>query len=79
MVSEVLAVGVLKEGDIHQTDGCTQAAALAEKFRDKRPHTAPRHKKQPTSPHRPAGHFHTTAPPRHQKDAAGLSLCLSRH
>lgn len=31
-VGEVCIPGVLKEGDIHQTDGCIQAAALAELF-----------------------------------------------
>ncbi len=32
MVGEVLVPGVLKPGDINKTDGCRQAAALAEKF-----------------------------------------------
>ncbi|MCU6779393.1 hypothetical protein [Phocaeicola fibrisolvens] len=32
MVGEVLVPGVLNEGDIEKTDGCQQAAALAEKF-----------------------------------------------
>ena len=32
MVGEVLVPGVLNEGDIAKTDGCAQAAALAEKF-----------------------------------------------
>lgn len=32
MVGEVLVPGVLNEGDIDKTDGCRQAAALAEKF-----------------------------------------------
>ena len=32
MVGEVLIPGVLNEGDIQKTDGCAQAAALAEKF-----------------------------------------------
>ena len=32
MVGEVLIPGVLNEGDINKTDGCEQAAALAEKF-----------------------------------------------
>ena len=32
MVGEVLVPGVLDEGDIAKTDGCRQAAALAEKF-----------------------------------------------
>ena len=32
MVGEVLVPGVLNEGDIANTDGCAQAAALAEKF-----------------------------------------------
>lgn len=32
MVGEVLVPGVLKVGDIEGTDGCKQAAALAEKF-----------------------------------------------
>ena len=32
MVGEVLIPGVLKEGDIEKTDGCQQAAALAEKM-----------------------------------------------
>lgn len=32
MVGEVLVPGVLKAGDIEKTDGCRQAAALAEKF-----------------------------------------------
>ena len=32
MVGEVLIPGVLAAGDIEKTDGCTQAAALAEKF-----------------------------------------------
>lgn len=32
MVGEVLVPGVLNIGDIDQTDGCQQAAALAEKF-----------------------------------------------
>ena len=32
IAGEVLVPGVLNEGDIAQTDGCAQAAALAEKF-----------------------------------------------
>lgn len=32
MVGEVLVPGVLKAGDIEKTDGCAQAAALADKF-----------------------------------------------
>ena len=32
MVGEVLVPGVLKAGDIKKTDGCAQAAALADKF-----------------------------------------------
>ena len=32
MVGEVLIPGVLNAGDIEKTDGCAQAAALAEKF-----------------------------------------------
>ena len=32
IVGEVLVPGVLNVGDIEKTDGCTQAAALAEKF-----------------------------------------------
>ncbi len=32
MVGEVLIPGVLNEGDIDHTDGCSQAAALADKF-----------------------------------------------
>lgn len=32
MVGEVLVPGVLKAGDIEKTDGCSQAAALAEKI-----------------------------------------------
>ena len=32
MVGEVLIPGVLNPGDIHQTDGCRQAAALADKI-----------------------------------------------
>ena len=32
MVGEVLVPGVLNEGDIDKTDGCAQAAALADKF-----------------------------------------------
>ena len=32
MVGEVLVPGVLSKGDIEKTDGCRQAAALAEKF-----------------------------------------------
>ncbi len=32
MVGEVLVPGVLNAGDIAKTDGCAQAAALAEKF-----------------------------------------------
>ena len=32
MVGEVLVPGVLNAGDIAKTDGCKQAAALAEKF-----------------------------------------------
>jgi len=32
MVGEVLVPGVLNEGDIRNTDGCRQAAALADKF-----------------------------------------------
>ena len=32
MVGEVLVPGVLNVGDIAKTDGCKQAAALAEKF-----------------------------------------------
>ena len=32
MVGEVLVPGVLKVGDINKTDGCQQAAALAEKI-----------------------------------------------
>ena len=32
MVGEVLVPGVLNVGDIEKTDGCAQAAALAEKF-----------------------------------------------
>lgn len=32
MVGEVLVPGVLNPGDIEKTDGCAQAAALAEKF-----------------------------------------------
>lgn len=32
MVGEVLIPGVLNEGDIDNTDGCKQAAALAERF-----------------------------------------------
>ena len=32
MAGEVLIPGVLNVGDIEKTDGCKQAAALAEKF-----------------------------------------------
>ena len=32
MVGEVLIPGVLNVGDIDHTDGCKQAAALADKF-----------------------------------------------
>jgi len=32
IVGEVLVPGVFEEGDIYKTDGCAQAAALAEKF-----------------------------------------------
>lgn len=32
MVGEVLIPGVLNEGDIVRTDGCQQAAALAQRF-----------------------------------------------
>ena len=32
VVGEVLIPGVFNIGDIDQTDGCAQAAALAEKF-----------------------------------------------
>lgn len=32
VVGEVLIPGVLNAGDIAKTDGCVQAAALAEKF-----------------------------------------------
>ena len=32
LVGEVLVPGVLNIGDIEKTDGCKQAAALAEKF-----------------------------------------------
>ena len=32
MVGEVLVPGVLNIGDIDKTDGCRQAAALADKF-----------------------------------------------
>ena len=32
MVGEVLIPGVLNVGDIEKTDGCAQAAALADKF-----------------------------------------------
>ena len=32
VVGEVLVPGVLNAGDIEKTDGCRQAAALAEKF-----------------------------------------------
>lgn len=32
IVGEVLVPGVLAAGDIEKTDGCRQAAALAEKF-----------------------------------------------
>lgn len=32
IVGEVLVPGVFREGDIHNIDGCQQAAALAEKF-----------------------------------------------
>ena len=32
MVGEVLVPGVLNPGDIEKTDGCKQAAALADKF-----------------------------------------------
>ena len=32
MVGEVLVLGVLNAGYIYKTDGCKQAAALAEKF-----------------------------------------------
>jgi len=32
IAGEVLVPGVLNEGDIEQTDGCAQAAALADKF-----------------------------------------------
>ena len=32
MVGEVLVPGVFVEGDINKTDGCSQAAALADKF-----------------------------------------------
>ena len=32
MVGEVLVPGVLNRGDIDKTDGCAQAAALADKF-----------------------------------------------
>ena len=32
MVGEVLIPGVLNVGDIQKTDGCAQAAALAEKI-----------------------------------------------
>ena len=32
MVGEVLVPGVLNPGDVEKTDGCAQAAALADKF-----------------------------------------------
>ncbi|MDE6316838.1 MAG: hypothetical protein K2L73_00375 [Muribaculaceae bacterium] len=32
IVGEVLVPGVFAEGDINNTDGCAQAAAIAEKF-----------------------------------------------
>ena len=32
MVGEVLVPGVLNAGDINKTDGCAQAAALADKI-----------------------------------------------
>ena len=32
MVGEVMVPGVLNTGDIEKTDGCKQAAALADKF-----------------------------------------------
>ena len=32
MIGEVLVPGVLNVGDIEKTDGCMQAAALAQKF-----------------------------------------------
>lgn len=32
VVGEVLIPGVFVEGDINKTDGCKQAAALADKF-----------------------------------------------
>ncbi|NHM15293.1 flavodoxin family protein [Eggerthellaceae bacterium zg-887] len=32
IVGKVLVPGVLREGDVDKTDGCSQAAALAEKF-----------------------------------------------
>jgi len=32
IVGEILIPGVLEEGDINKTDGCAQAAALADKF-----------------------------------------------
>ena len=32
MIGEVLIPGVLNEGDINRTDGCQQAAALAERL-----------------------------------------------
>ena len=32
MVGEVLVPGVLNVGDISKTDGCSQAAALADRF-----------------------------------------------
>lgn len=31
-IGEVLITGVLNKGDIDKTDGCAQAAALADKF-----------------------------------------------
>ncbi len=38
MVGEVLVPGVLNVGDIEKTDGCKQAAALAEKFKEEKHH-----------------------------------------
>ena len=32
MIGEVLVPGVLNEGDVDKTDGCSQAAALADKI-----------------------------------------------
>ena len=32
MIGEVLVPGVLNKGDVDKTDGCAQAAALAEKI-----------------------------------------------